>query len=170
MNDLPPLPLPQPKPFEPERMRGGTGCQKPILIGCGLVALLLGVAAVVFLVKVKDVLAYAMNELQAEVVAHLPEDASAGERRELTAGFDAALVRIRTGKIDPAALQELQKKLVAVASAASSRRLSREELTGLISALDKFNRAGSAPAAPDAATEPAAPQAQPDETSRPPAP
>jgi len=155
-----------------------------MLIGCGLVALLVGVAAIVFLVKVKDVLAYAMNELRAEVVAHLPEDASASERQQLTAGFDAALVRIRTGTIDPAALQELQKKLVAVASAASSRRLTREELTGLISALDRFNRAGSEPApgaagaptapaapdVPDSAAEPADPHAQPDETSRPPAP
>lgn len=178
MNDsLPPLPPAPAKPFAPETTSGGGGCQKPLLIGCGLLALLLGIAAVVFVVKAKDVLAYAMNQLRTEVVAHLPEDVGESERQQVEDGFDAALARIRGGELDPAALQELQKKLTAAASAAATRRLTREELDGLVAALDKFNRPEAAPPAdaPAAgATAPAADQEPPaDETappSRPPAP
>jgi len=169
MNDLPPLPLPQAKPFAPDRIGGGGGCQKPALVGCGVVALLLGIAAVVFVVKAKDVLAYAMNQLRAQVVAHLPEEAGDAERRQLEAGFDAALARIRAGTIDPASLQELQKKLTAVASAAGSRRMTRDELGGLIAALDRFNQVESEkPASPPPA--PADPAVGPAEPPRPPAP
>ncbi len=147
MNEsLPPLPEAHAKPFEPEKIRGGGGCQKPLLVGCGLLALLLGIAAVVFVVKAKDVLAYAMNQLRGEVMAHLPEDAGESERQRVETGFDAALARIRSGELDPVALQELQKKLTAAASAAATRRLTREELGGLIAALDKFNQAGATPA------------------------
>lgn len=157
MNDsLPPLPPPQAKPFAPEKAIGGGGGQKPVLVGCGLLSLLLGIAAVVFVIKAKDVLAYAMNQLRTEVVAHLPEDAGESERQRLDAAFDAALGRIRGGELDPAALQELQKKLTAAASASATRRLTREELDGLVAALDKFNAGGKeAPAEePEAGSAP----------------
>jgi hypothetical protein len=179
MNDsLPPLPAPHAKPFAPEKIAGGGGCQKPLLVGCGLLALLLGIAAVVFVVKAKDVLAYAMNQLRAEVEAHLPEDAPESERQRLESGFDVALARIRSGELEPAALQELQKKLTAAASASATRRLTREELTGLIAALEKFNDAGKAPATqeapgevpPTAPAEPAEAIQPPAEATKPPAP
>jgi hypothetical protein len=152
------LPPPSAKPFAPEKMSGGGGCQKPLLVGCGLLSLLLGIAAVVFVVKAKDVLAYAMNQLRAEVVTHLPEDAGESERQRIEVGFDAALTRIRSGELDPAALQELQKRLTGAASAAASRRLTREELTALLAALDKFNHTGEG-AAGDGADAGAAPPA-----------
>ena len=142
----PPGPQAQAKPFAPERPVGGGGCQKPLLVGCGLLSLLLGIAAVVFVVKAKDVLAYAMNQLRAEVVAHLPEDASDSDRQRVEAGFDAALARIRSGELDPAALQDLQKKLTGAASAAGKRRLSGEEMNGLLAALDRFNQVAEEPA------------------------
>ncbi len=160
MNDaMPPPPAPQAKPFAPEKIAGGGGCQKPLLVGCGLLALLLGIAAVVFVVKAKDVLAYAMNQLRAEVVAKLPEDAGEADRQHVETGFDAALARIRSGEIDPVALQELQKKLTGAASTAATRRLNREELASLLAALDKFNQAG--------VTSPAVPRASPDATRQP---
>ena len=172
MNDsIPPPPPPAAKPFAPETVAGGGGCQKPLLVGCGLLALLLGIAAVVFVVKAKDVLAYAMNQLRAEVVAHLPEDAGEAERQRVDTGFDAALARIRSGEIDPVALQELQKKLTAAASTAATRRLSREELASLLAALDKFNQSGVEAPAPPAASpgakeplEPAGPSEAAEET------
>src|SRR6185436_507095 len=131
MSDLPPPPQPPPaKPFAPEKLSGGGGCQRPFLIGCGLLAVLLGIAAVVFVVKAKDVLAYAMNQLRESVVAHLPEGSEGADRQRIEAGFDAALTRIRTGVIDPAALQELQKSLAAAASVGTTRRLTRAEVDG----------------------------------------
>ncbi len=151
---LPPLPPPAAKPFSPAG--GGSGCQKPLLLGCGLLSLLLGIAAVVFVVKAKDVLAYAMNQLRTEVVAHLPEEVGESERQRVEEGFDAALAKIRSGELDPAALQDLQKRLTAAAAASASRRLTKEELDGLVQALETFNRpAGDpAPAEGEGATEP----------------
>ncbi|MEO7794094.1 MAG: hypothetical protein ABIV06_04915 [Thermoanaerobaculia bacterium] len=178
MNEsLPPMPPPTAKPFAPEKMTGGGGCQKSLLIGCGLLSLLLGIAAVVFVVNAKAVLAYAMNQLRAEVVAHLPEDVGESERQRIETGFDAALARIRSGELDPAALQDLQKRLTGAASASASRRLTAEEVTALIAALEKFNQKGpeAAPAptegtgegaaAPDGETD-----AVPVDAERPPAP
>ena len=190
MNDaVPPPPPAQAKPFAPEKVSGGGGCQKPLLVGCGLLSLLLGIAAVVFVIKAKDVLAYAMNQLRSEVVAHLPEDAGETERQRVETGFDAALARIRSGELDPVALQDLQKKLTSAASAAATRRLTREELDGLVAALDKFNQAGAAdpdgaaaspdgaagsdagaPPAADPGSTPEPPADVPAETPRPPAP
>lgn len=160
MNESPTLPPPfDPRPFEPAATKPASGCQRPLLIGCGLVALLLGIGAIVFLMKAKDVLAFAMNQLRAQVVAQLPENLPAEERRELEAGFDRAIERIRRGAIDPAALQDLQRKLTAAAQEASSRRMTRDEVAGLRQALDAFNeeKAGENPAgdaAPPAAAAP----------------
>lgn len=174
MNEsLPPSPEPHARPFAPEKIADGGGCQKPLLVGCGLLALLLGVAAVVFVVKAKDVLAYAMNQLRTEVVAHLPEDAPESERQRLESSFDLALARIRSGELEPASLQALQQKLTSAASAAASRRLTRDELAGLIAALEKFNAAGKEPETKDPAGapagEPAAPPADPADPTTPPA-
>lgn len=178
MNDsLPPPPTPDARPFAPAPAGGGGGCQKPLLIGCGLLALLLGIGAVIFVVKAKDVLAYAMNQLRTQVVAHLPADAPANDRQRVDDGFDAALARIRSGELDPAALQELQKKLTAAASAAASRTLTRDELDGLLTALDQFNGKTGAETPADA-SDVAPPASAPGETgegetaapARPPAP
>jgi hypothetical protein len=164
MSDVPPLPQPpQAKPFAPEKLSGGGGCQRPFLIGCGLLALLLGIAAVVFVVKAKDVLAYAMNQLRESVVTHLPEETEEADRQRIEAGFDTAMVRIRSGEIDPAALQELQKALASAASVGTSRRLTRAEVDGLLAALDKFNGVKPPGEAPDAGSEPDAVDGSSDE-------
>jgi len=168
MNEtLPPQPPPPARPFAPEQTSGGSGCQKPLLIGCGLLSLLLGIAAVVFVVKAKDVLAYAMNQLRMEVVAHLPKDAPATDRQRVEEGFDAALSRIRSGELDPAALQELQKKLTAAASAAATRDLTREELDGLVTALDLFNGTAAESAPPETSPTEESPAAEPQSTPEP---
>ena len=115
------------------------------------------------MVKAKDVLAYAMNQLRTEVVAHLPKDAPATDRQRVEEGFDAALSRIRSGELDPAALQELQKKLTAAASAAATRDLTREELDGLVTALDLFNGTAAESAPPESPA--AEPQSAPEPSS-----
>ncbi len=97
MNDaVSPIQTPPPKPFSAEPAATPGGCGKPLLIGCGVLAILLGIAAVFFVVKAKSLLAYALDKLQAEVVSHLPEDVGDAERRRLEAAFDATLAKIKS--------------------------------------------------------------------------
>jgi hypothetical protein len=136
-----PSPSPDPRPFDAGGVKAPSGCQKPLLVGCGLTALLLGIGAIAFVMKAKDVLAYAMNQLRSQVVSSLPEEIGDREREALEASFERAIARIREGAIDPAALQNLQGKLVAAAQGAGSRKLTPAEVADLQSALDRFNAA-----------------------------
>lgn len=152
----PPPPAADPRPFDapaPRPAGGGAGCQKPLLVGCGVLTLLLGIGAIVFVLKAKDVLAFAMNQLRAQVVSHLPDDLGDAERRRLEGSFDQAIERIRQGKIDPAALQDLQAKLTTAAQSSASRRMTAAEVAGLQSALDGFNGVKPEEPAADAATD-----------------
>jgi hypothetical protein len=161
MNEIPPPPgsppTPiDPRPFAPGSPKQASGCQRPLLIGCGTLALLLGIGAIVFVVKAKSVLAFAMGQLRSQVVAQLPLDTTDAEREHLESAFEEAIGRIREGKIDPEGLQSLQKQLVSAAQAGGERRMSRTQLEELLQSLDTFN--GHLPAAP---AEPAAPAAEP---------
>ncbi|MGE0639086.1 MAG: hypothetical protein AB7G12_08450 [Thermoanaerobaculia bacterium] len=141
-----PRPQLDPKPFEPGSTKSASGCQKPLLIGCGTLALLLGIGAIVFVMKAKDVLAFAMGRLQTEVVSHLPDETTAAERQRLEDGFSAAMQKIRSGEIDPAALQALQHQLTTAAQNAASRKLTTAEVRNLQKALDDFSGANAVPA------------------------
>lgn len=133
-----PVQMPSQKPFATEPTATPGGCGKPFLIGCGLLAILLGIGAVVFVVKAKSLLAFALEKLEAEVVANLPEDVTGEERERLQTAFDETLARIRSGQIDPEALQRLQLKLVAAAESASQDKLTRDEVQALTLSLEGF--------------------------------
>jgi hypothetical protein len=150
MTEIPPPPPPRlptdPRPFGEAAPRAAGGCQKPILIGCGLITLLLGIGAIFFVLKAKDVLAFAMDKLRAQVMAQLPADLAEVDRERLQASFTETMNRIREGKIDPTALQELQKQLTEAAQATANRKLGAGEIRELQQALDRFNGAEPAPA------------------------
>lgn len=156
-----PVQIPPQKPFAAEPTAAPGGCGKPFLIGCGLLAILLGIGAVVFVVKAKSLLAFALEKLEAEVVANLPEDVTREERDQLQKAFDETLARIRSGQIDPEALQRLQLKLVAAAESASQDKLTRDEVQALTLALEGFAGVES-PQAPEGEEGPPATPQVPD--------
>lgn len=125
------------RPFEPAPRKGPAGCAKPLWIGCGALLLLLGIGAIVFVVKSKDILAWGMERIETEVMAALPSDVTAEERGRLERGFDAALEAVGRGEVEPPALNALQKQLVNAAEKASSRELSRDDALDLLSALER---------------------------------
>lgn len=133
-----PIQSPPPKPFAAEPAPTPGGCGKPLLIGCGVLAILLGIGAVLFVVKAKSLLAYALDKLQAEVVRNLPEDVDDADRARLETAFDATMAKIKSGQIDAEALQNLQSKLVAAAGSAGSGKLTRAEVLALTRALETF--------------------------------
>lgn len=143
MNEIPPPPTspppaPPPRPFSGEpRPVGGGGCGRPLLVGCGVVIVLLGIAGIVFVAKAKDILAYAMRELHEQVTAALPAEVTADERARLDRGFDAALARIGEGKVETPALYALQRQLMKAAERSQSRELTHDDVLDLLSALER---------------------------------
>jgi hypothetical protein len=129
-------PLPQ-QPFTPDApaITPG-GCGQPLLIGCGILIVLLGIAAAVFVVKAKDLFGWAMARFEEEVVQMLPDDLPAEERARLNAAFDAALEAWDAGEADPVALQRLQEQLWQTVSR-DTGKLSREEVSKLTRALEE---------------------------------
>jgi hypothetical protein len=144
----PTLPPPPPRPFEAGPRGSPAGCGKPLLIGCGLLSVLLGLAAILFVVKAKSILAYAMTKLEAQVLDSLPAEVSEEERSRLEAAFAAAARRIESGRIDPARLQALQAELVAAAERAPRGKLTRADVAELQAELDRFAAAEPGAEAP----------------------
>jgi hypothetical protein len=159
MNEIPPPPpvtppTPPPRPFsgEPRDLGSRGGCGRPLLLGCGVLIVLLGIAGIVFVAKAKDILAYAMGELQQQVTAALPPEVTTDERTRLARGFDAAMERIAAGKVEPPALYALQRQLMKAAEKAPAGTLTHDDVLDLLSALE---RVGGLLEAPPAGEEPA---------------
>lgn len=147
------------QPFQPEAPRGTIGCSRIGLIGCGALVLLLGVAAMVFLMKAGDLFAWAMAKFEAEITKALPEDFSDAERRRLQEAFAGAAEAVRRGEADTLALQRLQERLRTSLLRESGQRLTRDEALELIEVLEAVaaGRPREAPAANDAAAAAAVP-------------
>jgi len=168
----PPIPPDSPSPIEPGRPFTGqpkpapAGCSRPLLIGCGVVIVLLGLAAIVFIVKAPDLFAWGLGSLREGIVAKLPDDLTDAERARLDRGFDAVAERVKGGEaVEPPALKALQRQLVSATEKANAGELTRDDVLDLLSALERVggllpeekSPEASPPAAePETDTEPAA--------------
>ncbi|MEO8504304.1 MAG: hypothetical protein ABI609_10450 [Acidobacteriota bacterium] len=165
-------PTPPPAPFAPQAPQPfGTapteprvgGCGKPVLIGCGVIFLLIGIAGVALVLNAKSLLAWSLEKAKPSVLAGLAPNVTPADRERFESAFSSALVKIRAGKIDPIALQQVQAQLMKAVGSPGSGSVSRETLNALSEAFEKIG-GNSPPAVPEAAPSPA-----PSETS-PPAP
>jgi hypothetical protein len=138
-----------------------------VLFGCGALAVLVGIAAIVFVVKAKDLLAWTMEKLEEQVVAALPADVTAEERSRLERGFDAAIAKIQTGEMEAPALSALQHQLQQAAEKAPRKALTRDDVLDLLSALERVG--GLLPPAGETAEPAAPPPAEPQPGAGPPA-
>jgi hypothetical protein len=102
-----------------------------------VLVVLLGVAAIVFVAKAKDLLAWTMRELHQQVVVALPDDITAAERARLDRGFEASLERIYAGEVEPPALYALQRQLMNAAEKSQAKTLTRDDALDLLSALER---------------------------------
>ncbi len=152
-----PTPPPAAEPFAaaPVEPRAG-GCSKPLLIGCGVVFVLLGVAGLVFVLKARDLLVWSLDKTRASVLGNLAEDVTPADRQRFDAAYAAATARIGDGKIDSAALQKLQGELMR-AIENPREKVSREKFLALTEALEKVGGLEPAPVETPPAEAPAAP-------------
>ena len=112
----------------------GRGMGRWLLLGCGGLFFLVGIAAVLFLMKADDFLGWTFGKLEQTVVARLPEDLPPEARRRLDLAFDAAIERIVSGEADPRTMQALQARLSALTRGRD--RLTREEVEDLTRTLE----------------------------------
>jgi hypothetical protein len=126
-----------PSPFDPGRTRssGGPSRSRPLLIGCGVVLLLLGIAAVVLVVKMPDLVGWIFHRLEQQVLAKLPPDVTPEERQRLDAAFDDAARAIGESKVDPAQAQELNTVLMEMGQ--PGRKITREDALKLLETLEE---------------------------------
>ena len=153
-----PLP-PLPEPFAPApRPLKSPGCGRGALIGCGVLVLLLGIGAVGLAMNVNRMLVWILQRLEAQVETKLPADLTAEERTRFKSAFADLYRTIQEGKVDPIAVQSLQRELMALATDVD-RGLSREQVLRLTEAVEKA--AGRAPARETAPGAPALPAVSP---------
>jgi hypothetical protein len=134
----PPAPPTTPaSPFTPGRPRSPAGASrtKPLLIGCGAALILLGIAAVVLMVKLPEFVGWMFHRLEAQILAKLPPDVTPEERQRLDSAFDAAAEAIGSGKADRAKAEELNSVLMDFAR--MGRTMTREDVLKLTQALEE---------------------------------
>ena len=88
--------------------------RRVLLFGCGVVFLLVGVAAVVFLARSGDLLARALDRHEQRLASRLPEGLPEAERTRLAWAFEDAEAAMRDGYADDAALERVQARLAAL--------------------------------------------------------
>ena len=149
---------PQPFASAPIEPRAG-GCGKPVFIGCGVVLVVLGILGVLFVVKAKDLLVWSLERAKTGITANLPADVTDADRERFEAAFAAAASNIKAGKMDPAALQRLQRRLMQAVQKPQGQ-LTREEFLALTSAFEQLGgiaRPVEEPPAAEPAPAPAPP-------------
>src|SRR5688572_26031107 len=131
-----PLP-PLPEPFAPApRPLKSPGCGRGALIGCGVLIALLGIGAVGLALNVNRMLVWILQRLEAQVETKLPADLTAEERTRFKSAFADLYRTIQEGKVDPVAVQALQRELMVLATDVD-RGLSREQVLRLTEAVEK---------------------------------
>ncbi len=145
----------QPQPFAETPQQPPGGCSRPLLIGCAVSVVLVGMLLLGVLWKARDLMPalfrWSLEQIEQQVAGNLPEDVSEAERARLVDAFDAAATAFEDGTADPQALQRLQGQLLDVAR---SRRLSRDKVLDLIEALEAVAGERAPPALPEAQPEP----------------
>jgi hypothetical protein len=145
---------PAPQPFTPQAPNDSTtGCGRVGLIGCGVLTLLLGAAAIVFLLKAEDLFGWAMENFQAQIMQSLPDDLDDEEAARLRHAFDAAVAAVKEGTVNPKALQQMQEELRNSMWEAGAT-LTREQVSRLTEALEAV--AVASDVAPEIDSDPAA--------------
>ncbi len=145
----PPTPPSTPvSPFNPGKPispGGGSSGKRPLLIGCGALLVLLGIAAVVLVAKRGELVGWMFEKLEAQILAKLPEDVTPEERQRLDQAFDSAAQAIGSGAADPAKAEQLNSELLELAQ--GGRQITRKDILELTQALEGV--AGKNQAEPD---------------------
>jgi hypothetical protein len=137
-HDVPSPFQPQPQPIGPRETSGG-GCSRPLLLGCAVLLVLLGIGAVVFVVKARDFVQWGFNRMETEVMARLPTGLPAADRERLAAAFAAVRQGLAEDRVDLANLQPAQAKILEIAGKPQGQ-VTRDDVRELTERLERSVR------------------------------
>jgi hypothetical protein len=157
--------LPPEEPAAPDTAptRGGGGCGTPVMIGCGVLLVLLGIAAVVFVLNAGRFLGTMYEFMGKEAVKNLPEDIPAADRARLEAAFAAIAEGARDGTLDGRRVMGAQQDLQELVETPQDE-VTVEQVRELAESLERA--AGMEPGEPD--PDPPGQGAEPGEIRGPP--
>lgn len=125
-------------------------------IGCGLV-ILAGLALVAAMAFNGDrILAWSLGQFEEQILVDVPEGFGEQEQTELRQAFVAARERLRTGEVDPQALQAFQSIMFEMAFKPPGER-DAEDYRRLQEALDRLSADGAPASEPEEQIPAAAP-------------
>ncbi len=140
-----------PSPFSPRPIApsaGGGGCSKPVFVGCGALLVLLGIGAVVFVVKAPALFHWWLGIVEKKVMEVVPPDVTPEERADLHQAFsDLGGVFQHGGQPDARYLQPFQTQLMEIISKPKGQ-VTRQQILDLTRTLERTagKRAPSPPA------------------------
>jgi hypothetical protein len=139
-------PPPPPSPFSPTgpapAPRRAGGCGKPAVIGCLVLLVLAGLGLVGMIwyasTNFEKLMRFSLRQSEGQILAQLPDDVTAEERRRLEEAFDAAVRAAETRRPDEIAApsQEVQYKLLELVRKGPD--LTREDVRELTALLEKM--------------------------------
>ncbi len=131
-------------PFDPDDRTQvkGKGCGWMAAVGCGVVILAGAalVAAIAF--NSSRILAWSVGQFEKQIMAELPDDMAEADREELRQAFQTAREAMKSGEVDPQALQGFQSIMLELAFKPAGER-AEEDYRRLAKALRDL--AGEAP-------------------------
>jgi hypothetical protein len=122
--------------------QGKGGCTLPLLVGCGVVLVIVGILAVVFVWNAPRFLDWAYGKMGQLVIERLPESIPAEDRERLEEGFAALSRAAAKGRIDPAAARDLQGRIQDLATR-DPAQITREDVQELAQALERVAGKGA---------------------------
>jgi hypothetical protein len=136
-----------PAPFEPGAPRNpaGSGCAKVALVGCLGLLIVLGIGLIVMVTQGPKLFGTLLGYAQTELEARYAPDVTDADRARLRAAFASARQAVAERRMDPVAMQTLQRRLMDTLW--SQGPISRDQALALAEALEAVG-ASKAPAGP----------------------
>jgi hypothetical protein len=136
-----------PAPFEPGAPRNpaGSGCAKVALVGCLGLLIVLGIGLIVMVTQGPKLFGWLLDHTRTTIEARYAPDVTDADRTRVRAAFAAARKAVDEGRMDPAAMQTLQRRLMDTLGAQGP--ISREQALALAEALEGVG-ASKPPAGP----------------------
>lgn len=122
-------------PFDDQPTKPSGGCSTPLLIGCGVGLVLVGILLVVTIFNIPSIMGWVFESTGEMLTRELPEEIPAEERQRLEQAFRDVARAAREERIDPERLMALQQEIREL-QGQDPQDLTRDDVRELTEALE----------------------------------